>query len=139
MSSWGRIGVLTALTAAGLMLSALVPVYNQPFIGCGSRSIFMSEPGCGYWPDLLRGALLVAPVALFIRTKKLLAGFVFGLFAFAALGGLEGMRTGLHIAIFNDYALVFAYILWQAPALLTSILILGVGYMFNVIRERDVR
>ena len=114
---------------AGILLSSLVPVFNLPFGGCTSRSLLASDPHCGYWPEILRGVLLVVPVAFLMKSKALLGIVSFGLVVLAMAGGIIGIKMGQHFSWGGEA--MATNLISQAPALAASIPVLLVGYAWR--------
>lgn len=86
--------------ALGVIGFALIPSYGGPFIGCeGSRWLTL-ELGCSYWPEILRGALFVLPIAILAPRHWILPVIAVALlFILSFLGGIEGIQTGRYLSI----------------------------------------
>ena len=83
----------------GLFGFLLIPIYDQPFVGCSSGSRISFQRGCSVWPETLRGFVLVIPVIFLApRFWRLAVFMVITLFALAIFGGLEGISAGSHLA-----------------------------------------
>lgn len=100
MSSTLKIDVARA--CAGVVLGclgfAIIPVFGMPFGGCQHGGWLALSPGCGHWPEVLRGLLFVLPIALLAPARWMLPAVALViLLCFALVGGADGFRTGEHL------------------------------------------
>ena len=126
-----------AAIALGVVLSALVPIYSQPFVGCQTMSLFVANPHCSYWPEALRGALLVLPVSWLVRSTGQLAALSFLVFLLAFAGGLQGISSGADLELISGKWSI-SHLVWQMPGLLASFFVLAAAFGFNKWRATDV-
>lgn len=99
MTPSGAFNVARAVTssALGVFLFLAAPIYGSPFGGCASFGWFELNPGCGRWPEALRGFLFVLPMSLLAPVRWMLPVVANVLLLFiAVLGGFYAIRTGEH-------------------------------------------
>lgn len=129
MNSWQRTGAVLLAIALGVGLAGLLPGYSEPFGGGG----FWSKAKI---TEVLRGILLMAPVALLIHSKLMLCIFVVLAAVLASVGGLRGISQGDYIGYFSQGA-VTANLSWHWPVFIASVLVLCAGFGFNARRGKN--
>jgi hypothetical protein len=93
-----NIAKVAAAVVIGCVGAAVVPVYGGPFTGCDQIGWLTLSPGCGHWPEALRGFLFVLPIALLAPAKWLLPLFANMLLLCVALvGGAPALQSGEHL------------------------------------------
>lgn len=98
--------------ALGVLGFGLVPVFGAPFIGCGESAFagWSFVAGCGIWPEVLRGGLLVAPIAwLAPRAWRLPVVAVAVLVMLSFVGGFGAPAHGHGVPLDSPGALLDAF------------------------------
>lgn len=98
--------------ALGVLGFGLVPVFGAPFIGCGESAFgrWGLAAGCSLWPEVLRGGLLVAPIAwLAPRAWRLPVVAVAVLVMLSFVGGIGALAHGPGVPLDSPAALLDAF------------------------------
>jgi hypothetical protein len=100
---------------AGLALMGLMPVYDEPFVGCQARGFATLMLGCSLWPDFLVGLVTVLVVTLIgpRRFRPHLWGLAFVTIV-AVLGGPAAIKSGMHLNLLRPADMMFY---WSGPGL----------------------
>ena len=87
-----------------IILFGLIPIYNQPFVGCSDTRLFTAQLGCSLWPEFLRGFIFLASLVILATHKRILAGIGLGvILVVVLLGGVQLLFTGEAFGYLRDY------------------------------------
>lgn len=92
----------------GLAFMGLMPVYDEPFVGCQTRGFATLVLGCSLWPDFLTG--LVTALVIALIGPRQLRPQLWGLTIvtiIAILGGPAAIKSGMHLNILKPAEMMF--------------------------------